>query len=79
MLMGEKCVHVDLGRCEGHGKCYMVAGELFDFEDDHGRAKYIGGPITEEDTEKWEQAQRAISSCPEEALSLIDHAESGES
>lgn len=73
-----KAVNVDLDLCQGHGKCYMVAAGLFDYADDHGRAEYVGGPIDTDDAETLEKAQRAIDSCPEYALSLVEHDHTGE-
>ena len=72
-----KSVNVDLDLCQGHGKCYMVAPELFDYADDHGRAKYVGGPIAP-GSDELAQAERAVDSCPEYALKLIEHEDTGE-
>lgn len=69
----ELVVHVDLGRCEGHGKCYGHAPELFDPFDDEGHARLVGGPIDPADCERVVQAQVAIDSCPEAALSWQAH------
>jgi ferredoxin len=70
-----KVVHVDLERCQGHGKCYMVASEMFSFEDEHGRSKYVGGPIDRDDEKRLALARRAVQSCPETALRLADSAD----
>lgn len=77
--MTKKAVHVDLDRCQGHGKCYMVAPEMFDFADEHGRAQFVGEPIDPEDATRMEDADRAIQACPESALSLVEHQQPEES
>lgn len=57
---------VDLGACQGHGKCYGLAPKLFRPIDDDGHSEYIGGPI--EDDQTAELAQRAQMACPEFAV-----------
>lgn len=59
---------VDLERCQGHGKCYMVLPEIFEAMDDWGHAR-VTRSIGPDETEMIERAQRAIDGCPERALS----------
>lgn len=74
-----KDVQVDLDRCVGHGKCYMVAPELFEAIDDDGRAAYVGDPVDPTDTDALARVQKAIGSCPEAAIALIDLADAAAS
>jgi ferredoxin len=51
-------------RCQGHGRCYSQASELFDIDDgDHSVARQI--EIT---GELVELARRAVADCPERAI-----------
>jgi ferredoxin len=61
-------VVVDSGKCQGHGKCYLVAPEVFEPEDDWGHARTIRrvGP---DDGPLRRRVQNAIDGCPERALS----------
>lgn len=60
-------VQIDGDRCQGNGRCYTLAPQLFvadDLGDGHVREDGIVTP----DMEK--QAWRAASSCPEHAVTL---------
>jgi ferredoxin len=59
---------VDADRCQGHGRCYDLAPELFD-ADEEGHAVLLtpGGQVG---AEAEAAAARAVRSCPEQALSL---------
>lgn len=63
-----RIVKVDVRRCEGHGKCYRLAPDLFTPTTDHGHSKFIGEPIGPGDTQE-KLAEDAIGLCPEFALS----------
>lgn len=58
-------IEIDRGRCSGHGRCYMLAPELFDSDDD-------GFPVVlVEDAEPFgDDAANAVSNCPEQAIAL---------
>jgi ferredoxin len=64
-----KRICVDLDRCEGHGRCYAIAPELMGPMDDHGHAEFLVAGIDEQDTTALARGERAVQSCPEEALS----------
>jgi ferredoxin len=55
---------VDRAACKGHGRCYMVAPEIFDC-DEEGFAVVIGDATTDAQAG---HLQRAISNCPEQAV-----------
>ena len=61
-------VTVDGHKCEGHGRCYAVAPDLFAPIDDHGHAGFASGSLTPADKDQQAAAQRAIDACPEQAL-----------
>lgn len=65
-------LHVDWDKCQGHGKCYLLAPELFqpDEEDDWGRAAVLKRTIDEADTSTLDRAREALSLCPEFAIEL---------
>jgi ferredoxin len=64
-------IRVDLNRCVGHGKCYLVAPELMQPFDDEGHAEFIGDPIDPSDEKASRKADAIVASCPEEALSRV--------
>jgi ferredoxin len=60
---------VDSTACQGHGRCFAVAPEVFQLDDD-------GHVAVRDDTEVREEAvaaaRRGVSACPERALQLTD-------
>ncbi len=59
-------VCVDANRCEGHGRCYMLAPEVFD-ADEVGHAIVLVENVSS-DLEA--QAVEAEKNCPEGAITL---------
>ena len=57
-------VRIDTERCTGHGRCYMLAPEVFE-TDDRGSGVVINAevPAGLED-----QARKAADNCPEQAV-----------
>lgn len=54
-------------KCQGHGRCYALAPELFE-SDDYGNARLIGDgsvPAGQED-----DARLAADNCPEYAIEV---------
>jgi ferredoxin len=60
-------VHVDHDRCQGHGRCYLTAPELF-AADDLGNGREIGAG--EVSAALQPQARLAVANCPEQAVLL---------
>ena len=58
---------VDPERCQGHGRCYVVAPMLFN-DDDYGNATAVDGVVPEEHMDR---ARLAIRSCPERAIAVV--------
>ncbi len=60
-------VHVDEGRCEGHGRCYDLAPAVFE-PDDIGNSHVIGdGTVGPGDADR---ARLAAVNCPEHAITM---------
>lgn len=62
-------VEVDQEKCQGHNRCYSLAPELFDV-DDLGTASARGDGLVPPELE--EKARRAVSNCPEYAITLAE-------
>jgi ferredoxin len=61
-------VHIDLEACTGHGRCYVLAPDVFDADDvGHSLARFDVVPAELED-----QARIAVANCPEQAISISD-------
>jgi ferredoxin len=58
-------VRVDEERCEGHGRCYALAPELFE-PDEIGNARVVGDGTVPADSV--EHARLAAANCPELAV-----------
>jgi ferredoxin len=56
--------------CQGHGRCYANAEDLFEPIDDFGRAGVIGGDLVTDDPEVIDRLKRAVAGCPERAIEL---------
>ena len=60
-------VHVDDDRCEGHGRCYALAPDLFE-PDDIGNARVLGDGVVP--TDLADRARLAVANCPEQAIKI---------
>ena len=64
-------VQIDSEKCQGHGRCYDLAPQLFT-EDEEGYGQVIGeGKVSADDEH---QAQLAFSNCPENAVQILEEA-----
>ncbi len=59
---------VDMTRCTGHGRCYALAPDVFDADDDG----YCRPRIDVVPEALVDQARLGERNCPEEAISLAD-------
>lgn len=57
-------VRVDAARCVGHGRCYVLAPEVFE-EDDRGHCVV---PDEEIDASLVDEARKGETNCPESAI-----------
>jgi ferredoxin len=62
-------VQIDSGRCQGHGRCYDLAPELFG-ADDEGYGVVLGGGLIPSDQEQ--AARLAAANCPESAVIIVE-------
>lgn len=61
-------IKVDSEKCQGHNRCFAIAGELFDL-DEYGYATEAGeGKVPSELEEK---ARLAVENCPERAIEIV--------
>ena len=61
---------MDEERCQGHGRCYATAPEVFE-ADDIGNGHEIGDGVVPEDLR--EKARLAVANCPERALDIEEN------
>jgi ferredoxin len=64
-------VQIDSERCQGHGRCYDLAPDLFG-EDNEGYGTVLGDGIVPPGEEH--QARLAASNCPERAIDVLKEA-----
>jgi ferredoxin len=56
---------IDTARCQGHGRCYDLAPDLFG-DDDEGYGKVLGDGVVPAGRE--DEARRVAANCPEGAI-----------
>jgi len=59
---------LDAERCQGHGRCYSLAPDLFD-SDDLGHCVLLVDEVPEGAEV---DARSGVDNCPEQALSIVD-------
>jgi len=64
-------IRLDAERCQGHGRCYALAPELFE-SDDYGNAHELNDGVVAPGQE--ESARLAAANCPELAVILEEDA-----
>jgi ferredoxin len=62
-------VHVDQDVCQGHGRCYAVAPEVFDADDIGNGVERGDGTVPPEHEAA---ARLAVANCPEDAIRIIE-------
>jgi ferredoxin len=62
-------VHVDPQLCQGHNRCYAIAPELFEVDDEGNATELHGGAVPAALEEK---ARLAVANCPEYAITLTE-------
>jgi ferredoxin len=62
-------VRVDDDRCQGHGRCYALAPQLFE-PDDVGNGQAVGDGTVDPSLE--DKAHLAVVNCPERAIELVE-------
>ena len=61
-------VRLDRERCQGHGRCYVLALDVFESDDD-GRGMVIAETVP---LVYQESARLGSDNCPEDAITVID-------
>lgn len=61
-------IELDREACVGHGRCYTLAPEVYE-ADDEG---YCAGSVHDVAPEHEAQARRGARNCPEDALTIIE-------
>ena len=64
-------VQINPERCQGHGRCYDLAPDLFG-DDDEGFGKVLGDGIVPPGQQP--DARLAALNCPEHAIELLEEA-----
>jgi ferredoxin len=62
-------VRIDSEKCQGHGRCYDLAPDLFG-DDEEGFGQVLGDGTVGPDNER--QANLAVANCPERAIEIIE-------
>jgi ferredoxin len=57
--------------CRGHGRCYTVAPDLLEDDDDEGYVT-ARGQVVEVPADQVDAARDAVGSCPERAIAVLD-------
>jgi ferredoxin len=61
-------VSIEFEKCQGHGRCFDVAPDLFDDDGGYGSVKGDG----DVNPDQVEAARSAVRQCPERAVALTD-------
>jgi len=64
-------VRINASSCQGHGRCYDIAADLFG-EDDEGYGTVAGDGTVPPGRER--DARLAVANCPEQAIELTGEA-----
>jgi ferredoxin len=55
--------------CQGHGRCYDLAPDLFG-DDEEGFGQVLGDGVVPPDMER--EARLAVANCPERAIEVLE-------
>jgi ferredoxin len=61
-------VQIDAALCQGHGRCYDLAPDVFGEDDDGYAVLLCDGGVVPRELE--DDARLAVANCPEEALAV---------
>jgi ferredoxin len=62
-------VRINSDVCQGHGRCYDLAPDLFG-DDEEGFGQVLGDGVVSPDKER--EARLAVANCPERAVEVIE-------
>jgi ferredoxin len=60
-------IRLDSERCQGHGRCYALAPDLFDADDEGYAVLLVDGDVP---AGKEDDARSAADNCPEFAITI---------
>ncbi|MCB2078192.1 MAG: ferredoxin [Novosphingobium sp.] len=60
-------IKVDGAACQGNARCWAVAPELFELNDEG----YLESQVIDVPSGREQEASRAVRACPERALSIV--------
>lgn len=60
-------IRLDRDKCEGHGRCYALAPDLFDADDEGYSVLLVTGDVP---AEREAEARTAAANCPEYAITV---------
>ena len=60
-------IRVDENRCSGHGRCYSLAPDVFE-PDEQGHSRVV---VEEIPSALEAQADIGVANCPEQAISIV--------
>lgn len=60
-------LHLDTAACQGHGRCYALAPDLFDSDEDGHAVLLATGELP---ADRHDDARLAAENCPEFAISV---------
>ena len=61
-------VQLDRDRCQGHGRCYVLASAVFESDDD-GYGLIVSDDVP---ADQHDAARKGAGNCPEDAITLIE-------
>ncbi|MEX0768705.1 MAG: ferredoxin [Microthrixaceae bacterium] len=61
-------ISFDREACQGHNRCYLLAPELFDVDDEGYAVLLVDGDVP---VDLHAKAQLAVDNCPEYAITLM--------
>jgi ferredoxin len=61
-------VAIDVDLCQGHGRCYEVAPEVFT-DDDRGRGELL---MVDVPADLQDKVRQAMNTCPERAITISE-------
>ena len=64
-------LHVSAELCRGHGRCYTVAPDLLEDDEDEGYVT-ARGQVIDVPADQVDDARNAAGSCPERAIALLE-------
>jgi ferredoxin len=62
-------VQISSDRCQGHGRCYDLAPDLFG-DDDEGFGQVLDDGVVSPDKDR--EARLAVANCPERAIDILE-------